>query len=74
MIEKTYFHLKQTNKIKVLFLELWFFLFILMFVCFYLGLALLQTGNAAPALPPEGGFGSPRCLQIAVISHNWSKY
>ena len=36
--------------------------------CFNLGFALLQTGNSAPALPPEGGFGSSRCLQFAGLS------
>ena len=28
--------------------------------CFNLGFALLQTDSSAPALPPEGGFGTPQ--------------
>ena len=31
-----------------------------LFVCFNLGFALLQTDSSAPALPPEGGFGTPQ--------------
>ena len=30
------------------------------FVCFNLGFASLQTDSSAPALPPEGGFGTPQ--------------
>ena len=53
--------------------------FFLVLFCFNLGFALLQTGNSAPALPPEGGFGSPRCLCIQVcqdfarVSHSSPK-
>ena len=32
----------------------------ILFVCFNLGFALLQTDSSAPALPPEGGFGTPQ--------------
>ena len=28
--------------------------------CYNLGVALLQTSSLAPALPPEGGFGTPQ--------------
>ena len=35
--------------------------------CFNLGFALLQTGSSAPALPPEGGFGTPH---QPLVSHS----
>ena len=42
-----------------------------LFVCFNLGFALLQTGSSAPALPPEGGFGTPQQLRHQLsVSHS----
>ena len=39
--------------------------------CFNLGFALLQTGSSAPALPPEGGFGTPQQLRHQpLVSHS----